>query len=343
MLKVLALGPNPALQRVLSFDGPVVTGGVNRATSVEQYCGGKGQGVALALNLWSPGSSVVGHFLGGDTGLFVESEIASAGIEQVIQHTKAVTRTCTTLLDGEHSTELIDPSGTVSEEELHAFLAKLESKMADVGGVALCGTTPPGADELYGALAEQMVARSPSEMPPILLLDGFKGVDRVLRSGRVDVLKLNVDEVKALTGQDSAAAAAAVLLHGDEPLLRRPDALLALTDGPRTAFLFSKSGDAWTLEVPPIECVNSIGAGDVCTGIFLHSLVAARRAAAAGTESEASLDLDVDLAADAFGWGLAAACARCTHQLPTFSRAEVEQFRERIAVEQIREGSAAPS
>lgn len=111
---------------------------------------------------------------------------------------------------------------------------------------------------------------------PILLLDGFKQVDRVLRSGRVDVLKLNVDEVKELTGTDFAIEEANKLLRGPKPLLRRKGALLALTDGPRPALLFSKVGGAWKLEVPMISCVNAIGAGDVCTGIFLHSLVVAQ-------------------------------------------------------------------
>ena len=59
-VKILALGPNPALQRVLSFDSPLEIGGVNRAASVQSYVGGKGQGMALALQRWAPGSSAVG-------------------------------------------------------------------------------------------------------------------------------------------------------------------------------------------------------------------------------------------------------------------------------------------
>ena len=67
--KILALGPNPAFQRVLTFDSPVQIGGVNRAAAVSSYAGGKGQGMALALTRWSPGSAAVAHFLGGDTGM----------------------------------------------------------------------------------------------------------------------------------------------------------------------------------------------------------------------------------------------------------------------------------
>ena len=50
---VLAVGPNPALQRVLAFD-QLALGGVNRASALTTYVGGKGQGAALAARLWAP-------------------------------------------------------------------------------------------------------------------------------------------------------------------------------------------------------------------------------------------------------------------------------------------------
>ena len=99
-LKILALGPNPAVQRALQFD-QIDIGGVNRATSLTQYVGGKGQGMALALQRWQPGSSIVAHFLGGDTGSWIEKELSNAGLEQVVQHVSAPTRICTTLLSGD--------------------------------------------------------------------------------------------------------------------------------------------------------------------------------------------------------------------------------------------------
>ena len=108
----------------------------------------------------------------------------------------------------------------------------------------------------------------------------------------------------------------------DAPL-RRPNALLALTDGPRPARLFAKGGASWTLSVPKIECVNAIGAGDVCTGVLLHSL-------ASGMSPP-----------DAFAMGLAAACARCTHNLPEFTPEEVQAMRADVRIEEASPSSAA--
>jgi fructose-1-phosphate kinase PfkB-like protein len=385
-VKILALGPNPALQRVLSFDSPLEIGSVNRAASVESYVGGKGQGMALALQRWVPGSSAVAHFLGGDNGRFVEQQLTDAGLEQVVQHVDAPTRICTTLLTGtvtDAPTELIDPSGAVTQAELDGLLTKIREYLVSskVGGMALCGTTPPGAGALYASMCRALLegaAADPGLDSVLLLLDGHKNVDDVLGSGRVDgetslclctrscafarchrgpcspamlpgripanyprphpispcppdpcppaplpaclsacltVLKINCDEARALTGKATPELAAQALLTGDDAPLRRPNALLALTDGPKPARLFAKGGASWTLAVPKIECVNAIGAGDVCTGVLLHSL-------ASGMAPP-----------DAFAMGLAAACARCQHNLPEFSREEVEAMRKAVQIE----------
>lgn len=322
--KILVLGPNPAFQKVITFDSPVKIGGVNRASHVTQYVGGKGQGSAMALQRWNPGSAAVASFLGGDTGQYVEDELAAAGLDQIVQHTAAPTRTCTTLLcageDG--GTELIDPSGAISEDELAGMLEKIRNYevASSVGGIALCGTVPPGTEALYASVAKQM-----ENDESILLLDGHKQVDDLLATGRVDVLKINQDEAKALTGEPSAEAAAKKLLTADGAPVRK---LLALTDGPRPAKLFAKSGASWTLAVPKIECVNAIGSGDVCTAIFLHELVSS-----ATKKENGSGDADAD-AVDAFAWGLAAAVARCMHELPSdATREEVEAMRAKVVIE----------
>ena len=88
------------------------------------------------------------------------------------------------------------------------------------------------------------------------------------------------------------------------------------------------------MHVPQIACVNAIGAGDVCTGVFLHALVAATRADS-GEQQDVELPPPASAAADAFAWGLAAACARCMHREPVFTREEVTELRNRIRIEAV--------
>ena len=314
MVRVLTVGPNAGLQKVLTFP-TLEVGGVNRASHVTSYCGGKGQGAALALNIWEPGSAAVASFLGGDSGVFCEDVLTSAGLDTITEKVASTTRTCTTLLCDGEATELIDPSDPISAAEVDALTAKVTAAASTFDAVALCGTSPPGAEALY----ERVCSKLPPE--PLLLLDGFKQVEAVLASGRLDVLKLNCDELRALTGAADVAAAARELL-GDGGALRRANAVLALTDGPRPASIFSSTG-AWEIEVPRVDCVNAIGAGDVCTGVFIHELAKARK----------ERRVDGAAAAEAFAWGLAAASARCTVQLPSgLEPAKIRELRERVAI-----------
>ena len=72
---------------------------MHRAASLRQYVGGKGQGIALALQRWAPSeTSVVASFMGGDTGRFCELALQEAGLELLTQRAAAPTRICTTLL-----------------------------------------------------------------------------------------------------------------------------------------------------------------------------------------------------------------------------------------------------
>jgi flagellar motor switch/type III secretory pathway protein FliN len=85
------------------------------------------------------------------------------------------------------------------------------------------------------------------------------------------VLKINLKELLQLTQQSTVQAGASHLLRGADARLTRPNAAIAITDGGRPAMLFSHSG-AWQLKVPPVKCVNPIGAGDVCTGVCSPAL-----------------------------------------------------------------------
>ena len=172
---IISVGPNPALQRVLRFDAPVAAGGVHRAASLTQYVGGKGQGMALALQRWSPSEShACASFLGGDTGTFCEASLRAAGLDLITQHVSAPTRICTTLLAPASAgaapvaTELIDPSGAVSEAEVEALASAVLARAPAAAAIALCGTMPPGAHTLYELLAKGLaiLAEVPTPPPP---------------------------------------------------------------------------------------------------------------------------------------------------------------------------------
>eukprot|EP01127_Copromyxa_protea_P017417 TRINITY_DN5300_c0_g2_i1.p1 TRINITY_DN5300_c0_g2~~TRINITY_DN5300_c0_g2_i1.p1 ORF type:complete len:139 (-),score=27.70 TRINITY_DN5300_c0_g2_i1:420-836(-) len=114
----LVIGWNPAYQKVLSFT-ELQKGGVNRATSLHKDVGGKGQQVAKALHFYRESTPIfLAQFLGGQTGEWIQQFLSTLGFQQLTVHVTSETRTCTTLLAKDETTEIIDPSDPVTPEEV---------------------------------------------------------------------------------------------------------------------------------------------------------------------------------------------------------------------------------
>jgi fructokinase len=85
-------------------------------------------------------------------------------------------------------------------------------------------------------------------------------IERVLR--RTDVLKVSEDDLGWLLPGSSATDAARALLPGGE-------AVALVTLGSRGALIVRGDDDVVAVEAPPVEVVDTIGAGDAFTGAFL--------------------------------------------------------------------------
>jgi fructose-1-phosphate kinase PfkB-like protein len=53
--------------------------------------------------------------------------------------TNSAMRTCTTIVASDESTELVEPSGVVTEEEQDALLQKLKSTVSDPAAICIMG------------------------------------------------------------------------------------------------------------------------------------------------------------------------------------------------------------
>ena len=84
-------------------------------------------------------------------------------------------------------------------------------------------------------------------------------LSRILR--RADVVKISSEDLAYLAPDVPAAAAAAALLG-------RGPALVLMTDGPRPARALLRDGEL-TAEVPEVQVVDTVGAGDAFGGAFL--------------------------------------------------------------------------
>ena len=203
----LVVGLNAALQKRLILPSPLVPGEVHRATTVQVGVGGKGQDVVLALSCLDYGQGVqlaqfVGQGAAGDALCQVLQQ------EQEQQHTnkretqqdrdywlactvrsEAPLRTCTSLVDSETTTELVEPSGTITGAEYQQLLTKVRTKATAVDAVCFMGSLPPGCPETtYATVLETVFVSSSStfntQQPPPLLcvIDSVVGLESLFHT-----------------------------------------------------------------------------------------------------------------------------------------------------------------
>ena len=85
-------------------------------------------------------------------------------------------------------------------------------------------------------------------------------LSRILR--RADVVKVSVEDLAYLyPGATARTAAAALLDQGPQ--------LILITDGPRPALALRPGGEEVSVDVPAVQVVDTIGAGDAFGGAFL--------------------------------------------------------------------------
>lgn len=159
----MIIGLNPALQRTITIPS-ITLGNVLRASQVEVGIGGKGQNVIIAstyMNINKPSKLL--QFLGsGSEGDMLSSllvERANVDPEFSVRSSSSC-RTCITLLDESKNiaTEIIEPSGRITEEEINLMYSLLNDVYRisttatsssstisnSINGLAAMGSIPPG-------------------------------------------------------------------------------------------------------------------------------------------------------------------------------------------------------
>ena len=204
---VLAICLNPAWQKTLLFK-KVNHGQVNRAYLVKQCGGGKGVNVVRVFRMLGLPIALAG-FAGGDTGEKLKGEIIGSGAFSLIVDTAYMTRCCTTVISEENGevTELIEPSGSVSDAEQEALLCLIKERISEFGAVVCSGTVPPGVPPtFYASVAEAAIQQG---IP--FVLDAVNNIEPTLKQG-VTVLKINASELRQIAGLASLPEAANALL-----------------------------------------------------------------------------------------------------------------------------------
>ncbi|CAG9575270.1 tagatose-6-phosphate kinase-like protein [Leishmania major strain Friedlin] len=314
---IAVIGPNPAFQKTLAFDELRVDE-VNRAATVHSYTGGKGTNFcrASACCKESPHfcRTTLHTFVGGKTGERVIDLLHQEGIAVYPVTVPAETRTCITCLDTQNSTmtELIEPSAAVPDDAAKDMDRALLKALEHAGGMAIMGSLPDGSSpDLYTRWTEMAAA---AQKP--VLIDAVKGIEASLKvPGVHSILKVNMRELNKLTGQSTPESAFEYAMQ------MWTVRVLAVTDGPRSAYIQERGQPLQVVHIPKVDgVVSPLGAGDTADAIFLAKYIH-------GTTP-----------VEAFRLALAAASANCLQkEAGVFAQHEMRRIADGITI-----GSSRP-
>ena len=258
---ILCVALNAALDVTYTVDG-VRWHAANRINSVAERAGGKATNVARVLRALGDEVLLTG-FAAGDTGEHIRRDLAGAGIAEAFLRVPGRSRRTVAVVDTAtgDATGFWEPGPDVSASDWSAFLDHYHRVVREASGVVLSGSTPGGLPP--DAYAQLVSAAHDAGVPAVLDADGA-----ALRLGAAagpEILKPNIEELRAATGLHDVHAAADLLLRcgaGAVVVSAGADGLLACTARHR-----------WTARPPDRLSGNPIGAGDACVAALARGLV----------------------------------------------------------------------
>jgi len=209
----LVVGLNPALQRTITVPHLKV-GSVNRGSKVLVGIGGKGQNAVVAANQMETSIKptllqILGQGFEGDA---LMSLLHTKTDSFLSIRTKATCRVCITLLNGDESTEIIEPSENVLPNEIESLLSSIQTEYLNTKApsIAIMGSMPKGCpSNLYASIISKCAGKDTK-----ILLDTVVGLSDSLKVsialGSSILLKVNVNELLSLAGMPSISSSGSV-------------------------------------------------------------------------------------------------------------------------------------
>jgi len=311
----LCVGANPAIDkraRCAQFR----LHGVNRLVDVAAEPGGKAAHVAMALRALGEQPVWLG-FAGGGSGRELLAGLDALGIKTQVVETQQPTRTNLEVLDDAGmATEILEPGGHISSEELDHFRSSCHQAFAQMTGgyVLVSGSLPPGApSDLYGELV-----RSARLAGCRTFVDTSGEALKSALEQKPDFVKPNREEGESLTGEAIA----------DMPAARKTLSEFLARGARSVALSLGKEGLLWCsvenehvvyAHHPTVEARSSVGSGDATVAGFASAL--ARK-----FEPEATAR-----------WAAACGAANCLASSPgRIKLADVQRMAKAVRVETIR-------
>jgi fructose-1-phosphate kinase PfkB-like protein len=256
-VSTVVVGLNGALQKrfVLPSGGTLIPGNVHRAEQIQIGVGGKGQDVAVTLSClgYSQGLQLA-QFVGtgpeGDQVYdLLVNMLGEEAMTMTIRPENSGMRTCTSIIASDSTTELVEPSGTILDDEINELLEKLRNRKEKVSALCFMGSMPPGCpDSMYADIYKTVA--DPSTLCVIDSMSGLVPLIQVIADMKLGstVFKVNASELCRLasvnkSNSEAGGVATVELIESIQqflvkyPASRKAFDAIAITDGAHPAYL----------------------------------------------------------------------------------------------------------
>lgn len=146
---ILTVCPNPSID-TYAWLKIFINGKANRITKMQEYPGGKGIHVAMALKELKNSVALIGNWA-GTNGEWIKNRPELAGIDIFGTQLLGGNRKCYTfrssLEKSFDNTELLEPGPKMTEEDWNLFLTEFRAALKGCSLVCLSGSWPKGAPE----------------------------------------------------------------------------------------------------------------------------------------------------------------------------------------------------
>ena len=266
---IITITLNPAMDRTLRIEHPLVPNKLNRASSTSVEPGGKGINVSRALKALG-GESVALGFSAGNNGRSMKDALTSVDIHHDFVDVPGNTRVNLQIidLDGNH-TEINEPGFKIADGDFLRFLERVEFYLDGQNIFVISGSVPPGFPMHNFSELIKIIKKAGCR----LIVDEPGDLMREALKYEPDFVKPNIFELAELVG-DEPTVDPDKLAPSARKLLGMGAQAVCVSMGPEGALFISKREPEvlYVNSNPKIYDEGAVGTGDAMVGAIANSM-----------------------------------------------------------------------
>lgn len=267
---IITITLNPALDRTLRVEQPLVVGKANRAASSSLEPGGKGINVSRAVKALG-GESVALGFCAGTNGRVMKDMLTAADIHHDFVDLMGQTRVNTQIIDAQGGhTEILEPGSKLDDADFLRLIDRIESNYLEEKNIfVISGSCPPE----FPMKNYRKLCRTIKKAGCKLIVDASGDLLLEALQMEPDFVKPNIFELAEAVG-DEVSADPEVVIASARKMLDMGAQAVCVSMAQEGAVLVAKNEPEalYVTTEPKIYDEGSVGTGDAMVGALANSL-----------------------------------------------------------------------